>query len=249
MFRFFDRHFTEISDFFAAVESWQRTVLLEPLHSAIQPFVNKASKELRWMRFRFAPQLHIHDSAAYSSSQNTYYCQSKRRSPQSAIRRFAFGTQVRGLHIHIQDAPTMLKHVELATRAAHPCLDLPNQLDGLWKEVFSYWTAPFHQYGIDDTMHRVVEHRSEAMSWISRLADDLRDLSAACSASMPPSSQLIASHLNLPLFYVLLKATDFPNPDLAWRPFLGAPLVGEFYSPALTERHAISLKLVISLLQ
>ena len=54
---------------------------------------------------------------------------------------------------------------------------------------------------------------------------------------MPPDSYIIVSHLHFPLFYVLLKLTEFPNAGFAFRPSRGVPLVGEFYSPALFQRY------------
>ena len=49
-----------------------------------------------------------------------------------------------------------------------------------------------------------------------------------------------AAHVQTVLLYLLLVVVDYPNPDLAWRFFHGAPIVGSFVSAALRDRTRIN---------
>ena len=62
---------------------------------------------------------------------------------------------------------------------------------------------------------------------------DLQPIQQEMRALMPPSIELVAGQVHVPLLYSLLFLTDYPNPDFAFRFLVGAPLVGVFASPAL----------------
>ena len=56
---------------------------------------------------------------------------------------------------------------------------------------------------------------------------------------MPPSAEIVSGRVHVPFFYSLLYLTHYPNPDFAFRFLVGAPLVGNFASPALPSRHMV----------
>ena len=130
----------------------------------------------------------------------------------------------------------MEEHIAAACRATHPCLNLADNLEPTWRYAFDQWDTSFGRRGFRRTVENVNDYRRRARRWVDRVACTLEPLRREAMASAPFTSSIIASHIHVPLLYVLLLITDFPNPELAFRPFLGACLVGIFSSPALTAR-------------
>ena len=238
---FFNRHYQDIAEILLAVETWQIQNLLQPLLNRLDPMVISFREQARALFKSFlggtpAP-------LAERSTAEGLFLLSQKKDVNSAARRYCFGSQAKGLKIHLDDAPTPEAHIKLACRAKHPALNLANNIEPLWKYVFDQWERSFATRGREETCRAIRAHRRRMRDWIDELADQLTLLSSDFSASMPPSSAIIARHINIPLFYTLLSVTDFPNPQLAFRLFTGAKLVGEFDSPALVQRDAKGLPL------
>lgn len=230
------RSFYDFGDWFEAVDIWQHTFLVLPLTRKLDALAPKYKRQFHELLESFQDGASKHDLDSSRPAAAGFTISSEKRDAGQALRRFAFATQARGLRIHIREAPTMLKHIEIAKTLSHPCTNLHEALEPAWRSVFKIWERSSETRGIRSTYTAICRHRERALTWIEHIASDLQPIQRECRATMPPMSRLVAGHLNLSLFYMLLKVTDYPNPELAFRPFIGAPLAGTFYSPALAPR-------------
>lgn len=221
------------SELLKAVEQWQYRAAITPMMNVLDPLVSSFQREFQEISRTF---LDADPVPIKSSIGAPFTSQSDKRDVRAAARRFALGVQPRGVHVSLRSATTMLGHLAIAKAARHPSQLLFQVLDPSWEHVFAQFDEAFHRFGAQETWRRVVVHRDAMMAWVRRVALTLEPVRQQFRSYMPQPAAVVASHIHVPLFYVLLKCVGYKNPELAFRFFVGAPLIGTFTSPALPMR-------------
>ena len=228
----FQNSFDLYTDLIQHVNTWQQRYQLSPLVDALDPYVSRYTSEFSVLQRRFLDS----DPVAPIQKGVPFTSQSEKRDVRAAMRRYALSSQPRGVNMFHRDASGMPEHVEVAKRLQHPSQALFHVLDPSWEFVFAQYDAAFRRFGTEETWQRALSHRSAMMDWVRAMARELEPLRHRFSGNMPEPAASIARHVHVPLFYVLLKCVGYKNPEVAFRFFLGSPLVGEFSSPALPAR-------------
>ena len=236
-YAFQGRSFSFFSDFIQAIEVWHDEVNLHFFRSQLFARLPTFRRQFSELSSYFLSGPAIECTPAEPAFSTT----SETRDVVVSSRRFLLGQQPRGVHLKLRDCSSKEEHVAAALRARHPNLLISEVLDPTWKHVFAQFEESFKLRGPDATWTRALAHRERMMSWVRRLAADLEPLRSQAVQYMPPVAKAVSSHIHWPLFYTLLDCVGFPNPDVAFRFFLGAPIVGHFYSPALIARESLGV--------
>ena len=231
-YRFIDREFHSFTEYLAAISSWQAKYQLGPLVADLRPLISRYQETFRAIQCEFLQQPPVSppEVPAYFSTE------SQKRNVAAAARRYALGIQARGVHIPLSDATTKEQHVDLALRVRHPALLIEEVLEPPWAYVFSQFEASFRFRSCNATVAAAISFRETMMKWVRKVAQELEPLRVKHSVFMPPTAKEVAEHIHVPLFYMLLQVVEYPHPEVAFRFFLGAPILGDFASPALPAR-------------
>ena len=227
------RRFSVFTELLHSYDHWQETVQ-RSLIDELTPYVKLFSPKFQRIRSAFLGRNPIPTVAA----PELFDVLSTKKNPGIVARSYALGLQARGITLRMRECKNTFQHVMTSQQLTHPSLLVDQLLDPSWSYVFAQMREAFCSFGVEPTFIRLNRYRDLVMDWVRTMARDLRPLQRSFSQRMPASCQTTASHIHVPLFYCLLQAVNFPNPNLAFRPFFGAPLVGNFASPALPERYA-----------
>lgn len=212
-----------------------QTEILDPFVKRIEPLV----RDVRGQYVTLVNSFLNKEPLPFISDieQSEFYCESKKRDAASSLRRFALGNQqARGLHLRMRQAYYKLEHLYFAQQLEHPTTSLGRTLEDPWKHVFTQMHEAFSIFGVPHTFERLNDYRARALDWIHGLAVKVRPLQKALNRDMPCGPKEVAGHVNTVLLYILLSVSGYPNPQLAFRFFTGAPIVSTFDSPALRQR-------------
>ena len=237
-YEFQGRSFSSFSDFIQAIELWHDEVNLNPFRSQLLTRLPTYRSQFTALSSYFLSKPAIGctvNEMAFSTTSET-------RDVVASSRRFLLGQQPRGVHLKLRECATKEEHVAAAINARHPNLLISEVLDPTWRHVFDQFEESFKLRGPDATWIRALAHREKMMTWVRQLAVELEPMRLHAVPHMPPVAKAVSSHIHWPLFYTLLDCVGFPNPDVAFRFFLGAPIVGHFYSPALIAREALGVE-------
>ena len=237
-YEFQGRSFSSFSDFIQAIELWHDEVNLSPFRSQLLTRLPNYRSQFAALSSYFLSKPAIGCAVTELAFSTT----SETRDVVAASRRFLLGQQPRGVHLKLRECATKEEHVAAAINARHPNLLISEVLDPTWRHVFDQFEESFKLRGPDETWTRALAHRERMMTWVRQLAVELEPIRLQAVPSMPPVARAVSSHIHWPLFYTLLDCVGFPNPDVAFRFFLGAPIVGHFYSPALIAREALGVE-------
>ena len=211
--------------------------LVHPYMQKCSQFIQSARREFRLLSERYFPSPKTSSSNYTKLSPCEFKLLSERKDMDATVRRYTMGIQARGLHLVLGSGIlSMEEHVRVAQSLEHPLSSAAKHLHADWKHVFARMSTAFFTRGVEESSSRLVEYRTQVMQWIRRLAAQLQPLRREMLEYMPPSAKIVASKVHFPLFYVLLAVTGFQNPQMAFRFWIGAPLVGEFFSAALPAR-------------
>ena len=220
-------------DLISSVETYIDRNCLQPLKTALRQLAPRYQLQFDKLQFSF---LSRPPTAIATNSGVPFTIQSHRKFVLAAARRYALTQQARGVNLSIKSAKTKLEHVAIAQKCRHPSTLISEVLEAPWQYVFAQYQTSFRLFGVAPTWKRTLAHRDAMLTWVRNLAAELQPLREQFAVYMPEPAATIAGHVHVPLFYMLLRCVGYPNPDLAFRFFIGAPLIGEFTSPALPER-------------
>ena len=208
----------------------------------VAPFAARLNRKVlqfveSYQRLRF-DLLGARPAPATPVDPNSSFCHdSKKKEVGASARRFVLATQSRGLHLHLAPTASIEDHATIVDSLEHPFVSAMKLLPSQWLFVFEQFRAAIRKFGFHGMTTRVNKHRASVVRWLRTVATDLQPIQREMRALMPPSADIVSGHVNFPLLYVLLTLTEYPNPDFAFRFLVGAPLVGQFSSPALPPRH------------
>ena len=202
MFSFSDQRFTDVADLFLAVDMWQETTIVRPLIHKSRSLLDRCNRlwcEL-WESFHDGTPGPVNHSRSSRTGVEDLSLLSTKKNIHACARRYAFGSQVRGLHFNITNTSSMEDHVRKATQATHPVQNLDQNLDPAWRRVFDHWENSFRRHGARQTFRRIRQFRADACDMIRTMATDTEELRQEYIRNMSPSVTIVAGHLNLPLF-------------------------------------------------
>ena len=230
----------------SAYENWQWEAHVIPLQESINALLPSFCRRFNDLQRHFIgrdwepPEI---------SSNPLFFSQSEKRDAHRSARRFALGVQPKGTGIYDRKATPisdvfprqnpMISHVNRALEAKHPAFLVEELLEPSWKFVFQHMEELLTEHGHQQTWGRLNGHRINMKKLFEDMARELEPLRQEMHSTMPASCKLISGHIHVPLFYVLLLITKYPNPDLAFRLLVGAPILGIFDSPALVSRSTV----------
>ena len=246
VYRFYERTFGSYCDLLRCYEDWQWESLVMPFKRRIEPVLTSAVATFESLQAGFLGRSPVRTAG---DEDPLFFSQSQKRHAHQVARRYALGIQPRGTSladVRLKDPRNMTQHVDVALKARHPALLVEELLDPTWKFVFDQMKASFFEHGADETYVRLNQHRAVMLDFFESLAVDLQPYKEQLAAVMPYSVKKMAGHIHVPLFYVILVCTRYPNPDLAFRLLLGAPIMGEFESSALLQREQVGLPMTDS---
>ena len=217
-------------------EDWQWDTKVIPYRERIEAHLPDILVRYQQIQFSFLNREPVHSNPDVASH---FYTQSYRKDAAASARRYALNIQSRGTHLVMRNATTKLQHVQIALTAKHPNLLVAELLEPPWRFVFDQVETAFSMFGLADTWTRLNSHRDSMLSFWDDIARELEPLRQEFEYIMPELNSKISGHLHIPLFYSLLRCVGYPNPDLAFRLYVGSPILGEFYSPALLQREVI----------
>ena len=154
----------------------------------------------------------------------------------ASVRRFSLGIQTRGLHVQMRQARTKEEHLAFAQQLEHPNTAVGRALEPELFYAFSQLAAGFHTSGVTNTSISLVDYRHRVMEWIYALKQQVQPLQRELNRHITTH----AGHVQSVLLCALLVIVEYPNPELAWRFFHGAPVVGEFFAAALRDRTRVN---------
>ena len=204
--------------------------IIEPFKRKLQPIIVALRREVQELTFSFLQRAPVLEQQPMA--QAGFSVESKSREVGACLRRYSFHMQARGLHILMQEAFTKEEHLHYAQQLEHPSQSVFKALEPEWFYVFSQLRQSFASRGVSQSLVELNEYRYRIMAWVNQLKKRLSPLQRELNKQICTH----AAHVQTVLFYLLLVLVDYANPDLAWRFFMGAPIVGDFYSPALRQR-------------
>ena len=229
-FTFLGERFTDFCRFMSTVETFHERYHLQPLIDTLNPLVTLMKTEFISLQSSF---LDGYLAPIPSREGFPFTSESTKRDVAAAARRWALGVQSRGVHVSLREAATKDEHVAMALEARHPHTLLHDVLEIPWRFVFAQFEASLAIRSLDETCIHILAHRMRMIEWVRQSAAILKPIQDSFLSAMPPVARRISGHVNIALFYGLLVCVGYPHPEVAFRLFLGAPLVGHFYSPAL----------------
>ena len=123
-----------------------------------------------------------------------------------------------------------LGHAQLAQQQQLQALAAQQQ------QQFAQLAAGFEAFGVSRTFTRLTSYRSSVTRFFSELKVFCEPFQSRLNFYQPATCRAVSGHVNSLFFYVLLRLSNYPNPLFPFKFFSGAPVVGEFVSPALRER-------------
>ena len=234
-YQLWEQHFSTFTEFLFAIQRWQEKYLLDPLIQDLKPHLSRYREKFLVLQQTFLkrdPVVPSHWPTPY------FYSQSNKRDVAAAARRYCLGIQPRGTHISLREATNKEQHVRMALQCRHPSTLISEVLDPTWQFVFRQFEESFRIRSLSESCQLAILHRNRMMEWIRTVAKELEPIKRKHNVNMPHSVRIISAHIHVPLLYTLLHIVDYPHPELAFRFFLGGPLVGTFTSPALPYRES-----------
>ena len=227
--------YTSLADVVRGHDSYLNQQVLQPFVSRLQPLLAGLRSEFAVLRRLFLER--EPEPIPTSSPAEQFYLESNNKDLNSSLRRFyGNAVQSRGLHIRMRSARTKEEHIHFAMQLDHPNATIAGVLEADWQHVFTQFAASFEQWGVQNALHRVNDYRVRVMTWIRKLHARVQPLQRELLRLQPSGPRKIAGHVQSVLLYILLELSGYPNPNLAWRFFQGAPIVGDFHSSALKQK-------------
>ena len=238
MSRQFDcRNYASLTDLVLGHKRFLVENVIKPFVARISPLIDSVCEEVRALRATLLDRPPVETFEMPGQAQ--FYSESEKRDVGASLRRYAVGVQTRALHIRMREAWTKEEHLAHAMALEHPNSLAGKALEPDWQYVFAQLSEAFHTFGVPATIVRLNDYRYSVMKWIRRLAVSVTPLQEQLNAAMPEGISEKAGHIKTVLLFLLLTAVGYPNPDLAWRFFHGAPIVGEFHSAGLRPREKV----------
>ena len=236
----FGQTFPSYTSMMTFYEQWQWDMIVAPIKSSLAEVIPSIQA-----RYDGLQRLFLHSDPIRSEAEKDplFYTLSAKKQSKATARRFALGTQARGTRLNLKEAQSKTEHVAIALECKHPATLVTELLEPTWRYVFNQTEASFRKVGATDTWNNINSHRDRMMSYFRKLSNDLTSFRTELVNAMPEAIRVISGHLHIPLFYVLLVVSGYPNPDLAWRFATGSPILGTFDSPALLPREKLGISL------
>lgn len=230
-------HYTSLADLVRAHSVHLHECYVQPILNSLQPLIPRLAADLSKLRTTFlgVPPAAVKE---YFPSQD-FWLESKTKDLDAQVRRFALGSQAKGLHARMRSAETMRDHLDIALGTPHPSTTVQNALDPAWRFVFTQLEAAFRRFGVHKTSERLISYRRRVRTWLSKVQKYCQPIQDLLNHDMPQTCKSVSGHVKSVFFYLLLLLTGFPNPRLAFRFWYGAPIVGPFESSALRQRTKI----------
>ena len=170
---------------------------------------------------------------------DAFWIESQKKEKAAQLRRYTIASQAKGLHADLRGACTEQAHLQLALNTPHPIIAASTSLEEPWAYVFAQLTASFEAFGVSRTLERLTSYRSNVTRFFSELKVFCEPFQSRLNVYQPATCAAVSGHVNSLFFYVLLRLTNYPNPLFPFKFFAGAPVVGEFVSPALRDRKKV----------
>ena len=170
---------------------------------------------------------------------DAFWLESQKKDKAAQLRRYTLSSQAKGLHADLRGACTEQAHLQLALATPHPIIAAATSLEEPWAYVFAQLAAGFETFGVSQTFTRLTSYRCRVTRFFSELKVFCDPFQTRLNAYQPATCKAVSGHVNSLFFYVLLRLTNYPNSLFPFKFFSGAPVVGEFVSPALRDRKKV----------
>jgi len=201
----------------------QETYLFDPLIQDSKPRFSRYREKFLILQHNFLKR----DPVVLKNWPSlSFYSKSNTRDVVAAARRYCLGIQPRGTHISLREAANKEQHARMALECRHAATLISEVLDPTWPFVFAQFEESFRIRSLNESCQFAILHRNHMMSWIRTVARELEPIKCKHNANMQFTFRLISGHIHIPLLYTLLYLVGYPHPEVAFRFFLGGPLVG-----------------------
>ena len=210
---------------------------LFPFLSLFERHIDRWATRLAQLRASFLGREPVEPEGGDPAS--SFWLESQKKDKVAQLRRYTLNTQAKGLHADLRGACTEQAHLALALATPHPILAAATSLEAPWAYVFAQLEAGFKAFGVSRTFARLADYRSSVLRFFSELKVFCEPFQEKLQIYQPATCRAVSGHVNSLFFYVLLRLTNYPNPLFPFKFFSGAPVVGEFVSPALRDRRKV----------
>ena len=224
-------HFTSLTDTVLGHQRFLQEQVLDPILRKLDSHLPKLTQEFASLRASFLGKPPLESREHHI--EEDFSLPSPNRELGAQVRRYTLGTQPRGLHARLRQAATPQEHLQGAMSCPHPTKTASRALTPEWYYVFNQIGASFTHFGVKPTIASLIKYRANVRTWLSNLLTFLAPLQAELRRVQPPSCAAVSGHVNSLFFYVILLLSGYSNPRFAFNFWHGAPIVGEFASPAL----------------